>query len=242
MKQQGDPWGPSKYPQQGYHQNYPPGQPRQSPQHDPRQQRPATPPQWGQGAPPRQDGTRGYAQPGGRQQSQPQFDPRPQYQPPQQPPPAPRAAPAKGNAAKGCAMLGCGGFAAVFILVAVIASHGSSGSPPAAQTQAAAAPASSAPAAPQTVTYVVTGSAADVTYGPAGSDYSGAVPMTVTKPLGTPAYYSINAQLQGGGTVSCEIKVDGNVISHATASGGYNIADCEISQDPLSGQWTDTNG
>ncbi len=99
-----------------------------------------------------------------------------------------------------------------------------------------------AAAAAQTVTYVVTGSTADVTYGGAGSDASGTVPLHVRKPLGTPLYVAITAQLQGGGSVSCEIEVDGKVISQSTASGGYNIAQCEISQDPLSGNWTDTNG
>ena len=42
--------------------------------------------------------------------------------------------------------------------------------------------------------------------------------------------------------VSCKIEVNGQVISAATASGGYTIASREISQDPLSGNWTDTNG
>lgn len=94
----------------------------------------------------------------------------------------------------------------------------------------------------QTVTYVVTGtSGAQVTYGPAGSDYNGYVPMRVTRKLATPSYYAINAQLQGGGTVACEILVDGKVLSSAMASGGYNIADCEISQDPISGQWQNDN-
>jgi len=36
--------------------------------------------------------------------------------------------------------------------------------------------------------------------------------------------------------------VDGQVIAAAAGSGGYAIASCEISQDPLSGNWTDTNG
>ena len=66
--------------------------------------------------------------------------------------------------------------------------------------------------------------------------------MRVSKPLGTPLYYSITAQLQGGGTVSCQILVNGAVISSSTAAGGYNIAQCEIGQDPLSGQWEDDNG
>ena len=93
----------------------------------------------------------------------------------------------------------------------------------------------------QTVTYIVTGSAADVTYGPAGTDLSGSVPLEVTEKLGNPSYYAINAQLQGGGSASCVIKVNGKALSRATASGGYNIADCEISQNPLTGQWEDTN-
>jgi hypothetical protein len=96
---------------------------------------------------------------------------------------------------------------------------------------------------PDKVTFIVSGSYANVTYGPAGSDYTGSVPMDVTNtiPSQPPIYYAIDAQLQGGGTVSCKIEVDGQTISQATAQGGYNIATCEISQDPLSGGWTDTN-
>jgi hypothetical protein len=44
------------------------------------------------------------------------------------------------------------------------------------------------------------------------------------------------------GRVTCKIEINGKAISTATASGGYNIASCETSQDPLSGKWTDTNG
>jgi hypothetical protein len=96
---------------------------------------------------------------------------------------------------------------------------------------------------PDKVTFIVSGSYANVTYGPAGSDYTGSVPMDVTQtiPDQPPIYYAIDAQLQGGGTVSCKIEVDGQTISQATAQGGYNIATCEISQDPLSGGWTNTN-
>jgi hypothetical protein len=105
-----------------------------------------------------------------------------------------------------------------------------------------AAPATTAPPpAPQTVTFKVTGSYAQVTYGPAGSNTSGTVPMKVTDKLGSPIYYALTAQLQGSGTVTCEIAVDGKVISKATASGGYNIAQCEISPDPFTGGWEDTN-
>lgn len=30
--------------------------------------------------------------------------------------------------------------------------------------------------------------------------------------------------------------------SESNATGGFNIATAEISQDPLTGEWTDTNG
>jgi hypothetical protein len=124
----------------------------------------------------------------------------------------------------------------VFLIVITIGnalkgSHSSSSSSGAAGTQ-------------QTVTVIVTGDdEAQVTYGPAGTNLTGTAPMeeTAVIPSDPPAYYSVQAQLQGGGEVSCEIEVDGKVISQATATGGYNIASCEIGQDPLTGQWEDDN-
>jgi hypothetical protein len=90
---------------------------------------------------------------------------------------------------------------------------------------------------PQTVTYVVTGTpGASVTYGPKGSSFSGYVPMRLTRHLGYSSYYSIHVQLQGYGSVTCEILVQGHVISKATASGGDNTATCEISRNPSTGQ------
>jgi len=112
------------------------------------------------------------------------------------------------------------------------------GSPAPAAT---AVPKTNQAAATQTITYEVTGSSADVTYGPAGSTLSGTVPMKITAKLGDPIYYSLQAQLQGAGSVTVKILINGIVISQGTASGGYNIATAEISQDPFSGQWTDTN-
>lgn len=233
---------------------------------DPRLRPPETPPQFQRNSPPRQDGTRPRQQqyaprqdpqpaftPGPRQGPPPppgQYPPQPAWQQPYQPQYAPQPPQGPRKSRKGpLAFFGCGGLAAIFILIAILASHSSpSSSAPAAgdqPTQAAAPPAqtqAASAAAAQTVTYVVTGSDADVTYGPSGSDYSGSVPLHVSKPLGTPLYYSISAQLQGAGSVSCKIEVDGKTVSSSTASGGYNIAQCEISQDPLSGQWTDTNG
>ena len=91
--------------------------------------------------------------------------------------------------------------------------------------------------------YIVTvAGGASFTYGPAGSDLNGSVPMDVSAKLGHPQYYAISAQLQGGGSVACAIKVDGKIISSANANGGFNIASCEIDQNPLTGQWENTNG
>jgi len=94
---------------------------------------------------------------------------------------------------------------------------------------------------PQQVTYVATGSSADVTYGPSGSGYKGTAPLTVTKPLvGNPQFYSISAQLKNGGTVTCQIKVDGVTIVSASASGSTNVANCAMDQD-LNGSWQETS-
>ena len=94
----------------------------------------------------------------------------------------------------------------------------------------------------RTVTYIVRGTpGADVTFGPDGSDFNGAVPMRVTRRLGNPDYYAISAQLQGDGSVSCSIEVDGIPLSTGSASGGYNIADCEIGQDPITSLWENDN-
>jgi hypothetical protein len=101
---------------------------------------------------------------------------------------------------------------------------------------------STAPPAGTTVEFIVTGSAADVTYGPSGSALSGSVPMDVTVPVSSPppAYYAIAAQLQGGGTVSCKIKVGSTIVSTGRAAGGYRIASCEISRG-LAGGWENDN-
>jgi hypothetical protein len=93
----------------------------------------------------------------------------------------------------------------------------------------------------QTVTYIVTGSPADVTYGPSGSNHQGYVPMKITEPLGSPSYYAINAQLNGGGRVTCKLKVDGVTLSTGSASGDYNIASCQIGQNITTGAWENEN-
>ena len=64
--------------------------------------------------------------------------------------------------------------------------------------------------------------------------------MSVTQPLGSPEYYASDADLQGGGSVSCQIKIDGITIASASATGGYNSANCEIFRD-RTGSWASTN-
>jgi hypothetical protein len=93
---------------------------------------------------------------------------------------------------------------------------------------------------PQQVTYTATGSSANVTYGPSGSGYQGSVPLAVTRPLvGNPQFYSISAQLKDGGTVTCQLKVDGVTIVSATASGTDSVASCAMDQN-LNGSWEET--
>lgn len=102
-------------------------------------------------------------------------------------------------------------------------------------------PSGAAGAGNGTVTYVVTGSPADVTYGPAGSDIATGSPMAVTRKLSHPAYYAVTAQLRGSGAVRCQIQVNGQVVARGQASGGYGIARCEISQD-TGGNWVSDAG
>jgi hypothetical protein len=94
--------------------------------------------------------------------------------------------------------------------------------------------------APQQVTYVVTGSAAHVTYGPSGANFEGTGPLAVSQPLGQPQFYSINAQLTSGGSVTCLLRVDGVTIVSNTASGSGNIASCQMDQE-LNGSWVATS-
>ena len=164
----------------------------------------------------------------------PESPPYGSYQPPRQPPPRRR------KRRKLPAVLA--GLVALFIVIIAIATANNHGTSTSGSTGASGGGGSTGGAG-GTVTYIVTGSNAQVTYGPAGSGLSGDVPMKATAkiPSNAPDYYSISAQLQGGGKVSCGIEVNGKVISSSTATGGYNIASCEITQDPFSGNWQDTN-
>lgn len=174
-------------------------------------------------------------------QQQPQWQPPPQWGPPPGRPPVRPRDPWPRRIFGGLTAL------ALIIAVAILASHGSTPAPATAATgvpAGTAAPAAQATtaAAASTVTFTVSGSPASVTYGDGASSASGAVPMRVTLPLGNPLYYSIEVQLQGAGSATCKILVGGTVVSQASASGGYTIALCEISRDPLTGQWTNTSG
>ncbi|MFJ6565683.1 hypothetical protein ACIQMV_38800 [Streptomyces sp. NPDC091412] len=178
----------------------------------------------------------------GRQPGRPQLPFQPQAPEP----------PRKKSKGKTCAGAGCLGVVGLLVIAgAITAATGGRSSSGTARSPAAASPdagnaskasaSQSAPRkeAPQTVTYVVTGtSGAVVQYGPAGSLARGTVPMSVTRPLEDPQHYAITAQLQGGGHVTCRLKVNGRVISQSTASGGHTIASCEISKDTFSDKWT----
>lgn len=180
----------------------------------------------------------------------------PQYPPPYQPygQPPPQRPPKRRHTGLIVTMSIVGAVVVLFIIGGIAAALGGKKTPSASGTPAGPSVSASASAhartaskprakAPrQTVTYEVTGSPASITYGPAGSSLNGSVPMRITRTLHNPQFYSISAQLQGGGTVACKLMVNGKAISRATASGGYNIASCEISQDPISGKWSDTNG
>jgi nitrogen fixation protein FixH len=190
--------------------------------------------------------SRGEQQPPPQQQ-QP-YQPPPGGWPPQPPPQAYRPPPRQRHTGRTILITVACFFAAVIVLGviggALSAKHNHGGTPAATASTPPASHAASTAAkasAAQTVTYQVTGTpGAQVTYGPAGSSITGTVPMNLTRPLGSPVYYSVTAQLNGGGAVACKLLVDGKVISQASATGGYNIASCEIVQN-FNGGWQDGN-
>ena len=176
------------------------------------------------------------------------------------------AAPGDGKknkkAAKGCG-IGCLGVI-VIIAIAAIASGGKSGSstPSASATTAAvttaavgttqntatqAAPTSAAPTTQdvEQVIFKCTGSTdgdgIDITYGAEGTnDSASSLPFTKTVSLSTTAqYYAVQAQLQGGGHVTCTTTVESGgqtVTQTGSASGGYNIASAEVCSS-FDGSW-----
>jgi hypothetical protein len=94
-----------------------------------------------------------------------------------------------------------------------------------------------------TVTFVVTGAPADVTYGHGGSSTHGTVPMRVTEPLiGSANTYDLTAVLGENGTVKIKIYVDGKLIAHAKATGQYQSAMAVIDKNPFTDQWESSLG
>jgi len=93
------------------------------------------------------------------------------------------------------------------------------------------------------LTYRVTGTpGVAVTYGPVGRTVTSQRPLHVTTTLGSALYYSFTAQLQGSGSVTCEILIGSTLISKSVATGGRSVASCGISQNPSSGKWQDAGG
>ena len=106
---------------------------------------------------------------------------------------------------------------------------------------------------PTTVEFIVGGSAPagiDITYGSDNDSRQGPSALNGTLRLrvpfdGSAMYYDIDAQLQGGGDVSCKIVVLGPypdkplTVSHGHASGGYNICSAQAAPgDPSGLSWS----
>jgi hypothetical protein len=166
-------------------------------------------------------------------------------------------------------LLGFLAFAGVILIVGVIAAVAGGGKTPAgstsistpAVTPAAAQPAatSAAPKSPTRVRFVVTGSApggADITYG-SNSDNRNAPgslgPLGTGAPVpwrgsvafdGSALYYSVTAQLDSAGDVTCKIVVTGPgdaplTVASGHASGQYSICSAQAApNDPSGLNWS----
>ncbi|WP_051450311.1 hypothetical protein [Actinospica robiniae] len=94
------------------------------------------------------------------------------------------------------------------------------------------------------VVFHCAGSAPDgveITYGGEGTEDSASrLPFTKTIPLSaSEQYYAVQAQLQGGGKVSCSTTVEyegTSAVQKGEASGGYTIASAEVCSD-FEGGW-----
>lgn len=78
----------------------------------------------------------------------------------------------------------------------------------------------------------------DITYGSDSDTYDGGGPtLPFKKSLKVKkdaSYYSITAQLAGGGKIKCSVTI-GKDHDNGSASGGYNICTAELVSDPFGG-------
>jgi len=90
-----------------------------------------------------------------------------------------------------------------------------------------------------TVVFTVTGSApngVDITYGDDSSNYEGTLPLRVSLPVDDNAlYYSVNAQLNGSGSITCKVVI-GDAVEVGHAVGGYNICSAQLNSG-FTGGW-----
>ena len=100
------------------------------------------------------------------------------------------------------------------------------------------APHSSATVATFRVSGTDGGSGVDITYGSQNANMQGGskLPWSATMPVqGSARYYAVQAQLNGKGSITCSVRVDG-VAKTAHASGGYDVCRAEVVNE-LGGRW-----
>lgn len=95
---------------------------------------------------------------------------------------------------------------------------------------------------PADVTFTVTGSdgraGVDITYGSQNANLQGGsgLPWSVSMAIQpADAYYDVQAQLEGAGSITCKVEVEG-VTKTAHAAGAYDFCRAEVIND-LNGRW-----
>jgi hypothetical protein len=191
------------------------------------------------------------------QHTQPLPDPSPPSFLAPQPQPEGRSRPRRGSHRIRIAAAVIGGLAVALIVIAALSgSHPAPASSPgiAAVSAPAAASSSAAPPPPTKVEFIVSGTAPDgidITYGPSGSNLSGPSTLDGTATMSVPfnasaEYYAMDAQLQGGGDITCKIVVTGPgdnpaTVSSGAASGGYNICSAQAAPENNGLSWQNEN-
>ncbi len=180
-------------------------------------------------------------------------------------PNAPPAAPRKRHHYIRWTLAGLGALILLIVVIGVAGGSGTKNGTTAIPHQSTSAPATQAPAPAvpavatptpnpvTTVTFTVTGwGDPSITYGSDSDNRDGggtlgqlgdgnALPWTRSLPFsGDASYYSVNAQLEGAGDISCKIVVSGPgdnpaTVSSGHASGGYSICAAQAAPSDSTG-------
>jgi zinc-ribbon domain len=127
---------------------------------------------------------------------------------------------------------------AIFVIGAVANSFSDGGSGSAGGSASSSPPPGSFATEAEFTVSGVAPNGLEITYGTDTSNYRGGpLPFYKVVTLNEDAgYYDLNAQLHGGGSITCTLSI-GDAVVTGHAAGGYNICSAQLNRDPINGGW-----